>query len=97
MLVDAALPLAGFMPKARDVNEFAGVRWSETKHNLDRIFEKDRIPYGTEIKNRLSYISQDEFYTKLKMCDALHLRPLFIARMMPRSYVFQLFKRGAPY
>jgi hypothetical protein len=94
MLVDAALPGAGFMPKARDTNQFAGRQWTETRHNLDRIFEKDGISYGTEIKNRLSYISQDEFYTKLKLCDALQVRPLFIARMMPRSYVFDLFKRG---
>jgi hypothetical protein len=94
MLTDAALPSAGFLPKARNVNQFAGIRWIETKHNLDRVFEKDGILYGTEIKNRLSYISQDEFHAKLTMCDTLHLRPLFIARMMPRSYVYELFKRG---
>jgi hypothetical protein len=94
LLVDAALPSVGFLPKARNVNGFAGVQWTETKHNLDRIFEKDGVFYGTEIKNRLSYISQDEFYTKLRMCETLRLRPLFIARMMPRSYVYDLFKRG---
>ncbi len=69
MLVDAGLPSAGFLPKARNVSQFAGVQWTETKHNLDRIFEKDGVLYGTEIKNRLSYISQNEFYTKLKMCE----------------------------
>jgi hypothetical protein len=94
MLVDAGLPLVGFLPKARNVNQFGGIQWTETKHNLDRILEKDGILYGTEIKNRLSYISQDEFYTKLEICERLHLRPLFIARMMPRSYVYELFKRG---
>ncbi len=94
MLVDAGLPSAGFIPRARDVNQFAGFQWSMSKHNLDRIFEKEGILYGTEIKNRLSYISQDEFYTKLKMCETLHLRPLFIARWMPRSYVYELFKLG---
>jgi len=94
MLVDAGLPSVGFVPKARNVNQFAGIQWTETKHNLDRIFEKDGILYGTEIKNRLSYISQDEFLTKLKMCETLRLRPLFVARMMPRSYVYELFKKG---
>jgi hypothetical protein len=94
MLVDAALPSVGFLPKARNVNQFAGIQWTETKHNLDRIFEKEGVLYGTEIKNRLSYISRDEFYTKLKMCETLHLRPLFIARWMPKSYVYELFKRG---
>jgi hypothetical protein len=82
------------LPKARDANQFAGRQWTETKHNLDRIFEKDGVLYGTEIKNRLSYISQDELYTKVKMCEVLHLRPLFIARWMPKSYIYELFKRG---
>jgi hypothetical protein len=94
VLVDAGLPSVGFLPKARNVNAFAGVQWTETKHNLDRIFEIDGVLYGAEIKNRLSYISQSEFYTKLKMCETLKLRPLFIARMMPRSYVYELFKKG---
>jgi hypothetical protein len=94
MLVDAGLPSAGFVPKGRDVAQFAGLKWTDTRHNLDRVFEKDGILYGTEIKNRLSYISQDEFYTKLRMCEVLKLRPLFIARMMPRSYVYELFRRG---
>lgn len=94
LLVDAGLPTVGFLPKARDANQFAGRQWTETKHNLDRIFEKDGVLYGTEIKNRLSYISQDELYTKLKMCEVLHLRPLFIARWMPKSYIYELFKRG---
>ncbi len=69
LLVDAGLPSVGFLPKARDVNQFADRQWTETKHNLDRIFEKDGVFYGTEIKNRLSYISQDELYTKRKMCE----------------------------
>jgi len=94
MLVDAALPSVGFVPKARNVRAFAGFSWEETKHDLDRVFEKDGVLYGTEIKNRLSYISRDEFHIKLRMCETLHLRPLFIARMMPRSYVYELFKRG---
>lgn len=94
MLTDAGLPSAGFLPKARNANQFAGIQWAETKHNLDRIFEKDGVLYGTEIKNRLSYISRDEFHTKLRMCEVLRLRPLFIARMMPRSYVYELFERG---
>ena len=94
LLVDAGLPSVGFLPKARDANQSDGRQWTETKHNLDRIFEKDGVLYGTEIKNRLSYISQDELYTKLKMCEALRLKPLFIARWMPKSYVYELFKRG---
>jgi predicted RecB family endonuclease len=93
-LVDAALPSVGFLPKARDVSELGGLQWTETKHNLDRVFEKDGVLYGTEVKNRLSYISQAEFRTKISICETLQLRPLFIARMKPHPYVHELFKRG---
>jgi hypothetical protein len=61
ILVDAGLPSVGFLPTARNVNGYGGVQWTETKHNLDRIFEIDGVLYGAEIKNRLSYISQSEF------------------------------------
>jgi hypothetical protein len=88
------LPSVGFLPKARDAHQFADRQWTETKHTLDRIFEKDGVFYGTEIKNRLSHISQEQLYTKLSMCDTLHLRPLFIARWMPKSYVYELFQKG---
>ncbi len=93
-LVDAALPSVGFIPRARNVSEFNGVPWTRTGHNLDRAFEKDGVFYGTEIKNRLSYISRDELYTKLEICDFLRIRPLFVARMMPKSYIHELHKRG---
>lgn len=43
LLVDAGLPSVGFLPKARDANQFGGRQWTETKHNLDRIFEKDGV------------------------------------------------------
>jgi hypothetical protein len=92
LLTDAGLSRVGFMERARNVSEFNGARWTESKHNLDRIFEKDGIFYGTEIKNRLSYISQSEFQIKSQMCKVLRLKPLFIARMMPRSYIYELFQ-----
>ena len=48
-MFDAALPTVGFMPKARDVREYGGRVWTRTEHNLDRIFERDGVAYGTEI------------------------------------------------
>ena len=47
-----------------------------------------------EIKNRLPYIEQAEFHTKLAMCGFFGIRPLFIARMMPRSYISTVAKQG---
>lgn len=86
-MVDAALPVAGFMPLARKVRAFGGKEWTETNHDLDRVFARDEIAYGTEIKNTLSYIEKDELEIKLNMCRHLGLVPLFIVRMAPKSYV----------
>lgn len=94
LLFDAALPVEEFMPRAKDVREFAGKRWTLTAHDLDRVFERDGIFYGTEIKNTLSYITQDELRTKLDMCSFFGIRPLFIVRMAPKSYIQTVRLRG---
>jgi hypothetical protein len=49
---------------------------------------------GAEIKNRLGYIPREEFEAKLLMCGYLGLVPLFIARMMPRTYIEQVRQAG---
>jgi hypothetical protein len=85
-MFDAALPTVGFMPKGRKVTSYNGKEWTETKHDLDRVFERDGIAYGTEIKNTLGYIEKIELETKIKMCQKLGLRPLFIMRGSPKSY-----------
>lgn len=86
-MFDAALPTVGFMPKGRKVRSYGGREWNETKHDLDRVFERDSIAYGTEIKNTLSYIEKEELEVKVRMCKELGLRPLFIVRYAPKSYV----------
>jgi hypothetical protein len=78
MMFDASLPTVGFMPTARKVRSYKGIEWTETKHDLDRVFERDGIAYGTEIKNTLGYIEKEELEIKLKMCKHLGLCPLFI-------------------
>jgi hypothetical protein len=90
LLVDAALPRIGFLPTADTVRSWNGITWNETNHDLDRVFVRDEVAYGTEIKNRLGYISKDEMEAKLRMCDALGLVPLFVARMMPKTYIDQV-------
>ena len=91
-MFDAALPRFGFMPTGTKVRSYGGKTWTETGHDLDRVFERDGIAYGTEIKNTLKYIPRDELTAKLKMCK--FLRPLFIVRYAPKSYNFEVFEQG---
>src|SRR5262249_24949858 len=94
MMFDAALPAVGFAPRGRDIREWQGRRWTETEHDLDRVFEADGRTYGVEIKNTLKYIPKGELDLKIRMCRFLGLRPLFIMRFAPKVYTFELYKAG---
>lgn len=87
LMFDAALPTVGFLPTARKVKAYNGKEWKETEHDLDRVFERDGIAYGAEIKNTLKYIPRHELTVKIKMCQHLGLRPLFIVRAAAKSYI----------
>jgi hypothetical protein len=52
------------------------------------------VRYGVEIKNQLAYIDLEEFEIKLAMCRHFNVRPFFIARMMPKSYINDVHKSG---
>jgi hypothetical protein len=94
-MFDVALPRAGFLPVVTtNVNEYKGRKWTETTHTMDRIFARDGIPYGIEIKNTLDYIPGKELDVKLTMCRFLGLKPLFIMRMAPKSYIDKVRKAG---
>jgi len=93
-MFDAALPRGGFMPCAKNVKAWNGKAWLKTDHDLDRVFTRDGVNYGIEIKNTLSYIDRFEMRTKLDMCDFLGLVPLFIMRMAPASYIEEIRSRG---
>ncbi len=79
-LFDAALPSVGFMPTARKVAKYKGKPWPLTQHDLDRIFERDGIAYGAEIKNTLSYIDRGELKMKLLMCRYFGVRPPYFGK-----------------
>jgi hypothetical protein len=68
--------------------------WVETNHNLDRLVERDGVRYGVEIKNQLGYIDQTEFEIKLGMCEFFGVRPMFVARMMPKNYINDVWRAG---
>jgi hypothetical protein len=93
-MFDAALPTVGLVPAGRDVREYRGRRWTRTPHNLDRIFERDGVAYGVEIKNTLDYIPRDELRIKIVMCRELGLRPLFIMRSAPKNYMKNIIDAG---
>jgi hypothetical protein len=93
-MFDAALPLGGFMPGGKNVRSHKGRIWTRTEHDLDRLFLRDEVEYGVEIKNTLSYIDRDEMRVKIEMCRYLGLVPLFIVRAAPANYMNEVEKAG---
>jgi len=93
-LFDAGLGRQGFRVDGEDVREWNGVRWQRTNHDLDRVYSRDGVSYGAEIKNSLRYIQPDELGAKLAMCRAFGVRPLFIVRMLPKTYVNDIVEAG---
>lgn len=94
IMFDQALPRAGFMPVAFNTRSYKGKVWTESDDNLDRIFERDGIAYGTEIKNTLKYIPRDELQLKTRMCLFLGIRPLFVVRSAPGNYIYETHLNG---
>jgi hypothetical protein len=94
LLVDSGFANIGFRIIQRKVREVDGKRWTETNHDLDRLIIRDGERYGVEIKNQLGYIDQTEFQKKLNMCRHFGVRPMFITRMMPKSYNYEVYKAG---
>lgn len=90
LMFDAALPTVGFLPVGRKVRAYGEREWDETAHDLDRVFVRDGIAYGTEIKNTLKYIPRDELMVKIRMCNHLGLRPLFVVRAAAKSYIHEV-------
>lgn len=89
-----ALMERGFGLEGRNSNEYKGRKWTETKHNLDFIVQRDSLVYGAEVKNTWDYIPGEEFRLKMKMCAFLGIRPLFIWRYAPKTYMFELIEQG---
>ncbi|MBU1999432.1 MAG: hypothetical protein KKE64_08085 [Candidatus Omnitrophica bacterium] len=86
-----ALALAGrrFIPVNKKVKEYKDKIWTKSDHDLDYVFEnkEDGISYGCEIKNTLGYIEKEELEIKLEICNTLSIRPLFILRYPPKTYI----------
>lgn len=83
-----------FVMRGGDTRDFAGKCWTESDHNLDFIFEKDGRAYGVEVKNTLGYMEYEEFQVKIRLCRFLGVRPVFAARMLPRTWTYELIGAG---
>lgn len=83
-----------FLLRGENTREFEGKVWTETGHNLDFIFEKEEERYGIEVKNTLSYMDEKEFDTKIRLCRHLAIRPVFVARMLPKTWINKLVGAG---
>lgn len=83
-----------FVMRGRNTREFAGKAWTETEQNLDFIFERDGYAYGIEVKNTLGYMDYGEFQTKIRICQFLGIRPVFVARMLPKTWMNELIGAG---
>jgi hypothetical protein len=81
-----ALLKRGFSFEGENTNEFAGKKWVETEHDLDFIVSRDGVTYGFEVKNRLEYIGREELILKLRLCEFLEIKPVFIMRGSPKTY-----------
>ncbi len=90
MLFSFVFQVNGFKIIGENTNEYRGVVWDRSKHDLDLIVEKDSITYGVEIKNTLSYMEEDEFAAKLEMCKYLGLVPLWILRNAPHIQFWRM-------
>lgn len=83
-----------FVLLSENTSQYGARQWTRTKHNLDFIFERDGRAYGIEVKNTLSYMDDEEFEIKVEMCAHLGIIPVFACRMLPKSWIYDLMKRG---
>lgn len=83
-----------FVMRGRDARSYGGRNWTRTDHDLDFIFERDNRGYGDEVKNTLRYIDYVEFRTKIEICGALGIAPVFAVRMLPKSWIHELIGEG---
>lgn len=96
MLVFHGFARSGFIMESEhsETRSHGSRRYEETEHNLDFIFKRDGKFYGVEVKNTLTYMEYREFKIKIDMCEELGITPVFVARMLPRTWIHSLNERG---
>jgi hypothetical protein len=83
-----------FVLRGRNTRNYGSRNWTRTGHDLDFIFERDGVVYGTEVKNTLGYMEYEELQVKLTMCKELGMKAVFAARMLPKSWIKEIIEAG---
>lgn len=83
-----------FLMLGRDAKAFEGREWKISDHNLDFIFQKDGRVYGVEVKNTLGYMEYAELNAKVRECEYLKITPVFVVRMVPKTWVEEVRRSG---
>lgn len=78
-----------------NTNSYKGKHWTKSNANLDIIADyPDGRAFGTQAKNELKSIEKEELLEQMEICDFLGVKPLFIVRYMPWSFVPLVIDRG---
>lgn len=93
-LVLEGFALNQFVTHGREARSYGGHTWTKTDHDLDFIFERDGIAYGVEVKNTLGYMPHHELAVKIELCEHIGVRPIFVARMLPKSWIKEVVDAG---
>lgn len=73
---------------ATHANAYKGRQWHKSKANLDFIADyPDGQAFGIQAKNELKHIELDELLEQLDICACLRIKPVFIVRYMPWSFI----------
>ncbi|MGH9049514.1 MAG: hypothetical protein ACRDY4_07295 [Acidimicrobiia bacterium] len=83
-----------FVMHGKNTRSFSGRTWARTGHDLDFIFERDRVGYGVEVKNTLGYMDHEELQIKIELCQELGVSPVFAVRMLPKSWTKEVIDAG---
>lgn len=94
LLVLEGFAKSEFVTRGRNTKSFRGKEWTITGHDLDFIFERDGVAYGVEVKNKLGYMDYNELKAKVALCRYLGLRPLMVARMLPKAWIKEVIDAG---
>jgi len=94
-LVEQAFRAVGCMVVSKYTNYFNGITYTRKDTDLDFIvFHRDVGFIGVEVKNKLDYPELKDIEDFLDLVNYLGLKPLFVARMMPRRYIWEVISNG---
>lgn len=64
------------------------------RFRIEQILDASVPSYGAEVNNTLAYLPKSELDLKIRLAEALGVVPVFACRMLPKSWVCQLQRRG---